>query len=100
MNFVSVKNTSIANNEELAKSINYRNLVKSRIRSNIHNEQIYVCAFQVVLHPDTFEPVIIWLNPEYTKIDDVILFSSSLFDSNFKTIIFSFIIIATFAFLN
>ena len=35
-------------------------------------EQIYSCAFQVVLHPETFEPVIIWLNPDYTEINDVI----------------------------
>ena len=59
------------------KTISYRSLLKPKFK-NINEEnqldnQIYSCAFQVVLHPETFEPVIVWLNPDYLDIDDVII---------------------------
>jgi hypothetical protein len=80
-----VQNSTIANNEDLAKTINYRSLVKEKMKNMYDDdkriEQIYSCAFQVVLHPENFEPVIIWLNPEFTKIDDVFTFLLILHNS-------------------
>jgi hypothetical protein len=60
------------------KTLSYRSLLKSKIKNinedeNQLDNQIYSCAFQVVLHPETFEPVIVWLNPDYLDIDDVII---------------------------